>query len=148
MDDTGIRMLQLAAKGYSCSQIMILLALEMQTVENPSLVRAMGGLAYGCGSGRATCGVLTGGCCLLALYAGKGSDSEPASDRLPLMLDALSQWFESNVGHEFGGTICESITGEKGPANARRRCGKIVGDTFAKVMEILMEYGIDPISAP
>lgn len=68
MDDTMIRMLQLGHKGYSCSQIILLLGLELRGETNSGLVRAMGGLAYGCGSGRASCGALSGGCCLLALY--------------------------------------------------------------------------------
>ncbi|PKN23887.1 MAG: hypothetical protein CVU64_23405, partial [Deltaproteobacteria bacterium HGW-Deltaproteobacteria-21] len=60
MDDTLIHMLRFAAKGYACSQIMVLLALDKCKLSNPGLVRAMAGLAYGCGNGAATCGILTG----------------------------------------------------------------------------------------
>ena len=144
MDDNLIRMLRLAAGGYACSQIIVQLGLDARGEENPALVRAMAGLAYGCGGGRASCGALTGGCCLLALYAGKGSDTEAESDRLMLMLSELSEWFEAQVGGQYGGIICETITGEDGPAAARQRCGAIVGDTFNKVMEILTDNGFDP----
>jgi hypothetical protein len=147
MDDYQIEMMRLGAQGYSCSQIIILLGLMTRGEENPALVRAMAGLAYGCGGGQASCGALTGGGCLLALYAGKGSETETASDRLPLMLSELVEWFQEAVGGQYGGTICEIITGEEGPAAARQRCGAIVGDTVAKVMEILMAHGFDPYDA-
>ncbi len=141
-------MLQLAAQGYYCSQILLQLALKARGEENPTLVRTMAGLAYGCGAGRATCGALTGGCCLISLYAAKGGDTETESDRLFLMLGELADWFDQQVGGRYGGTLCETITGEEGPAAARQRCGGIVADTFAKSMEILMANGFDPYDAP
>jgi hypothetical protein len=143
MDDYQMEMLRLASKGYTCSQIIVRIGLAARAEENPSLVRAMAGLAYGCGSGQASCGALTGGCCLLALYAGKGSDAEAASEHLPLMLNQLSVWFRTAVGGRHGGIDCEAITGEGGPAAARQRCGSIVGDTVAKAMKILAAHGFD-----
>ena len=147
MDDHQIQMLKLAGAGYSCSLILILLALAARGEENPALVRSMAGLAYGCGSGRATCGALTGGCCLLALYAGKGSAAETESENLPLMASELSDWFESGFGVRYGAVTCEAITGQEGPAAARQRCGRLVADTWAKAVEILVAHGIDPYSA-
>jgi hypothetical protein len=147
MNDLMIRMLQLSQKGYACSQILIRLFLEARGEDNPELVRAMAGLAYGCGTGRATCGTLTGGCCALALYAGKGQDDEAGSERLMLMLQELSDWFEERVGKPNGGIACETIVGAEGPAAARQRCGEIVADTYAKVLEILTANGFDPSGA-
>lgn len=144
MDDILIRMLQLGRKGYNCSQIIMLLGLELRGETNPQLVRAMGGLAYGCGSGHGTCGVLTGGCCLLALYAGKGSDEEVLSDRYDLMLQELNDWFASHAGCDPGDMSCDAIVGEAGPSASRQRCGALVADTYAKVMEILTANEIDP----
>lgn len=147
MDDTLIRMLQLGQKGYNCSQIIILLGLELRGETNPGLVRAMSGLAYGCGSGRGSCGVLTGGCCLLALCAGKGDDSETASDRLDLMLQELNDWFVQRTGCLEADMSCNAIVGDDGPAASRQRCGAIVADTYSKVMEILAANEIDPVAA-
>ena len=147
MDDTMLRMMQLAAKGYYCSQIIVQLALDARGEENPALVRAMAGPAFGCGGGHASCGALTGGCCLLAMYGAKGSDAETESERLMLMLNLLSEWFEQQVGSRYGGIVCETITGEDGPAAARQRCGSIVADTYAKAMEILVAHGFDPYDA-
>lgn len=147
MDDYQIQMLRLAAAGYACSQIIIQLVLDAREEENSALVRSMAGLSYGCGGGQASCGALTGGCCLLALYAGKGCDTETESDQLPLMLSEMTEWFDAQVGGQYGGTLCETITGEDGPATARQRCAVIVGDTFVKAMEILNTHGFDPFDA-
>ena len=144
MDDVMIRMMQLAQDGYYCSQILLMLALETSGRENPDLVRAMAGLAYGCGSGQATCGTLTGGSCLLALYAGKGASQERESDRFMLMLQELNDWFTEKVGARYGGIECEKIVGEEGPAAVRQRCGVIIAETYAKAMEILVANDFDP----
>jgi hypothetical protein len=143
MDDWMIRLLKLGGKGYTCSQIILLLGLEMQGESNPGLVRAMAGLAYGCGSGRASCGAFSGGCCLLALYAVKGSDEETQSEKLQAMLQDLSDWFGNQIGDPSGGMTCETIVGLEGPAAFRQRCGSLVADTFAKVLEILQTYEFD-----
>jgi len=143
MDDTMIRMMRLAQKGYTCSQILILLALEARGEQNPALVRAAAGLAYGCGTGKGTCGVLTGGSCVIALFAGKGSDEEQESEKFLLMLQDLSDWFSDHVGSQYGGIECQAILGEEGPAAARQKCGAILAETYAKVMEILIYNGFD-----
>jgi hypothetical protein len=143
MDDTMIRMMRLAQKGYTCSQILILLALEARGEQNPALVRAAGGLAYGCGTGKGSCGVLTGGSCVIALFAGKGSDEEQESDKFMLMLQELSDWFSERIGNQYGGIECEAIVGEEGPAAARQRCGTILAETYVKVMEILISNGFE-----
>ena len=144
MDETLIRMMKLGGKGYSCSQILISLALEEQGETNAGLVRAMGGLAYGCGNNQATCGSLTGGNCVLALYAGKGSDEEEASERLLAMMQELSDWFLERVGGKYAGISCEAIVGEAGPEASRRTCGAIVAEVFEKAMEILTANGFEP----
>jgi hypothetical protein len=143
MNDTLIRMLTLAGKGYSCSQILITLALEARGESNPALVRAVAGLAYGCGSGGTACGALTGGACVLALYAGKGIDEETSSERLLPMLQELSDWFGERVGSAHGGITCDAVVGKAGPHASRQICGAIVAETFEKAMEILTLNGFD-----
>ena len=103
-----IRMMQLAGKGYICSQIIMKLALELRGEENPSLVRAMAGPGYGCGSGAGTCGAMVGGCCLLALYVAKGVDDETTSERLALMQSELSHWFFPTGGGKVRGHCVRS----------------------------------------
>lgn len=147
MDDTQIRMLQLGQQGFTCSQIIMLLALELRGVDNPDLVRAMGGMAYGCGSGYGSCGVLTGGCCMMALYAGKGSTHETPLDFFELMLQELNDWFSRHTGCAVDDMSCHAIVGEAGPAASRQRCGHILQETYSKVIEILTANGIDLFGA-
>lgn len=137
MDDLLIRMARWGQQGYSCSQILLLLGLEACGQTNDDLVRSMAGLAYGCGAGRATCGALTGGCCLLAFMARDHGKPALAAEQLPMMLQELTDWFEARVGQTYGGIACESIVGEQGTAAARPTCGALVAETFHKVMEIL-----------
>ena len=144
MNDTQLRMMRLGAQGYYCSQILIILALEMRGEENPGLVRSMAGLAYGCGNSRGTCGALTGGACLLALYAGRGGDDEEESELLLSMTQELSDWFFEEMGARHGGASCEAIVGEAGPAASRQACGLLMSDTFDRAMEILAANGFDP----
>ena len=144
MDEIMLRMLQLSAKGYGCSQILMKLALELRDEENPALMRAMAGPGYGCGSGAATCGALVGGCCVLALYTGTDAEAELGSAVLRPMQAALTDWFEERVGGEDGGTICGQIVGAEGPEANRQRCGNIVAETYTQIMAILAAHGIDP----
>ena len=143
MEDTLIRMMTLGGKGYYCSQILISLALEERGESNPGLVRAMAGLAHGCGNSKATCGALTGGNCVLALYAGKGRDEEEESERLFTMMQELSDWFVEEIGGRHGGISCEAIVGEAGPTASRRTCGSLVAQTYNKTREILTSSGFD-----
>lgn len=144
MNETMIRLMKLGGKGYSCSQILIGMALEDRGESNPGLVRAMAGLAYGCGNGRASCGALTGGACILALYAGKGADDEEESELLLSMTQEFSDWFTDNTGEKHGGITCEVIVGEAGPEASRQTCGILVAETYEKAMEILTVNGFDP----
>ena len=144
MDDTLIRMMELGNKGYYCSQILISMALEERGQTNPDLVRAMAGLAHGCGNSKATCGALTGASCVLALYAGKGQDDEEESERLFAMMQELSDWFEEVIGGRHGGISCEAIVGEAGPTASRQTCGSLVAETYNKTREILASSGFDP----
>jgi hypothetical protein len=137
MEDYLIRLLQLSKEGLSCSQLVMQLALEARGEVNPALVRAMGGLSFGCGQGNGNCGVLTGACCVLALYA----DNEH-SEKMPLMLQEINEWFTERVASRYGGISCESIVGKEGPMASRQKCGAILMETYAKILNILNSHGI------
>ncbi len=140
MDDLMFRLMELKHKGYYCSQIMMLLALENQDKTNPDLIRAMSGLAFGIGTGE-VCGALTGGACILSLYAGKGTDEEEENTFLMSMLEELGEWFKATYGGMYGGTSCNVIS-EDG-AKRTERCGPLVAATYQKVLEILIENDFD-----
>lgn len=136
------RMKELKQQGFFCSQILMTLGLELQGIENPQLVRAMHGLAGGLGFTGETCGALTGGACVLALYAGKGNPTDEDDPRLLFMVEDLVKWFKQGYGQEYGGIRCETIL--NGAPNAQAtRCPVMVAGTFQKVKELLVDNGFD-----
>ena len=141
MDDLD-RIRALKQQGFFCSQILLLLGLELQGKENPDLVRAAHGLAGGLGFTGETCGALTGGACLLGVYAGKGMPDEEDDPRLMFMVEDLVKWFKSEYGQAFGGIRCDEILGGDG-RNMGARCPTMVLGVFQKVKELLVENGFD-----
>jgi hypothetical protein len=144
MNETRIRMMELAAQGFCCSQILIVLALEGRGTDNPDLVRAAGGLCQGVGCSGEACGVMTGGACLLALYAGKGTPAEERHRLYPLLLTEFTDWFRQSVGGRFGGIRCLDIMGGECPAPDPAVCGPLLAEAYAKAMSLLLENGLNP----
>src|ERR1051326_5492491 len=100
------RMQELKHQGFFCSQILMTLALDLQGQENPPLIGAMHGLAGGLGFAGETCGALTGGACVLGLYAGKARAEADDDPRLDFMINDLVQWFKAGYAREYGGLRC------------------------------------------
>lgn len=137
-----MRMLELSAQGFHCSQVLVTMGLEAQGKSNPDLVRVMDSLGTGVGGTGKICGALTGGACLLGLYAGRGRPEEDADTRLDEMIGELVRWFEEKYGGNYGGIDCNDILqGDR--ANAKARCPGIVSETYGKVKELLLENGFD-----
>lgn len=137
MNEDTIRMMELAARGFQCSQILMLMALEGQDRQNPDLVRAMSGLLGGMGCGK-TCGALTAGCCVLALYAGKDSPNNNVDDRLQGMLSRFVDWFETEYATRYGSIDCAEIVHDD-MRNKMTRCPVIVAESLGKLKELLAE---------
>lgn len=137
----AFRMFQLAAQGFCCSQIIIILGLDDQGKENPDLIKAMQGLCGGIGRSGKTCGALTGGACLIGLNAGKGTPGEFGQAKINVMIKDLREWFEDAQGSiDCEGILDHSLDeGNIYPV----QCGNIVSATFNKVQEILAAYTED-----
>lgn len=142
MTEEMIRMIQLAHQGFYCSQILLIMGLDAQGKENPDLVRAMSGLAGGLGFSGEVCGALTGGSCLLGLYAGRGTANEEEDERLNLMISELVEWFSGEYGQAYGGIRCENILGDD-PAARTTRCPGLVLGTYNEVKALLAKHGFD-----
>lgn len=144
MNEYMLDILPLAAKGYCCSQMLGLLALKAQGAENPGLVRALGGLCRGMGQCGMTCGVLTGGTCVLAYYLGKGSDGEESSEKADLAVCEYVDWFVNRTS-QYGGTACADILGEcpEGKPDMTR-CAALVGEGWGMILILLTGLGVDP----
>lgn len=148
MDGTLMDILPLVGQGFCCSQIVGLLALRAQGRENPELVRALGGLCHGLGAcretGCGTCGILTGGACVLGLYFGRGRPEEAPLERGDLARAEFVGWFVARTRSQYGGSACEDILGDDSGRPDLTRCGGLLAESWAKLLEILVENGVDP----
>ncbi len=142
MTDEMIRMLQLAQQGFQCSQILLLMGLEAQGKDNVDLVRVMSALAGGLGFSGDICGTLTGGACLLGLYAGRGRADEEEDPRLNIMIGELVEWFTTEHGRKYGGIRCETILADD-PRSRTTRCPSMILGTYQKVKDLLVQNGFD-----
>ena len=142
MTDEMIRMLQLAQQGFQCSQILLLMGLEAQGKDNVDLVRVMSALAGGLGFSGDICGTLTGGACLLGLYAGIGMADEEEDPHLNIMIGELVEWFTTEHGQKYGGIRCETILGDD-PRSRTTRCPSMILGTYQKVKDLLVQNGFD-----
>jgi hypothetical protein len=140
MNDLFMKLISLKGKGYCCAQILLILALEAQGKTDADLVRSFAGLCFGVNWSGEVCGALSGGTCLISLYAGKGSDIEAPDDKHQTMMNELIEWFRATAD-EYGGTRCSEILGR---FPDRSICGQIVIETYEKCMEILEAHGFDP----
>jgi len=136
-----MRMMELSYRGYFCSQILLIMGLEAQGKTDPDLVRAMGGLANGSGLEGGTCGALTGAACLLNFYAGRGADDEEQDWHLPYLLADLEEWFSDTYCARYGDVTCAAIVGDR--SEMVQRCGEVVAQTYAQVVELLTASGFD-----
>jgi hypothetical protein len=141
MDDMIFQLVRLKTKGFCCAQMMLILALEAQGKTNADLVRSVGGLCFGINWSGEVCGALSGGACLISLYAGKGTDEEEPDGRYMTMLGELVEWFTKAAYDEYGGTRCHEII-ERFPD--RSICGRVVAETYRKCMDILASHGFNP----
>ncbi len=139
MDDLP-KVLTYSTQGFNCSQVLIMMMLELQGRENPDLVRASQALGGGIGFNGLNCGALTGGACLLGVYAGRDLIDQEEDERLNLMLIDLVDWFKNGIGQKYGGVNCDNIL-EGNRANYMSRCIDIINSVFQKCKELLVDYG-------
>ncbi|MCL2366626.1 MAG: C-GCAxxG-C-C family protein [Oscillospiraceae bacterium] len=131
------QMLKLVSQGFQCAQILMIVALESEDEENSGLIRALGGLNMGLSDTCGPCGALTGGCCLISYFAGKGDEIEMEDPAYKAMLSEFTTWFKA----EYGSQICTKII-EGNMKNTTERCPGIVQAAYFKAMEILHTNGV------
>jgi len=136
------RMRELHQQGYYCSQILIIMGLELQGKTNHDLVASMHGLSGGLGFSGELCGALSGGASLLGLYAGKKFPEEEENPVLRFIIEDLVNWFKIEYGKTYGGIRCEEIL-EGNSINQLTRCPLMVSGVFNKVKQLLVENGFD-----
>lgn len=150
MNPLLLELLPLVRQGYCCSQLLILLMLQVRDQQNPELVRAMHGLCHGIGQSDGPCGLLTGGACALALAVGKGADNETAHPMLTPILNDYAMWFYERV-NPYGGISCGCIAaglgavadGEQGGTPDPGACGDLLAECWEKILELAQSYDLD-----
>lgn len=140
MEELFAHILEQSRLGYSCSQIIVRLALDLDGAENPGLVRAVGALGGGIGGCGMACGCLTGGACAIGYFVCKGEDDEPREDRARQMVAEFVAWFQSEIGRQYGSCDCDAIL-EGDPTNKQSRCPRLVEKSYLKAAEILEANG-------
>jgi hypothetical protein len=137
MPDLSDKIREALQKGYHCSQTMMWLSLELRGIQDPLVIRAMGGLAMGMFSAK-TCGTLTGAACTLSSYFPRSEgEGEPEAYRVPVT--ELVSWFKD----QFGALDCLDLV-ENDQGQIQRFCPVMMEKCFAKIAEILEAHGIDP----
>jgi len=131
----NLEILKLKSQGYCCSQIMVALVLDFMGRENPDLIRFARGLCMGYGSKTGDCGILTAGICIMALYAPDDNDRRAALQEA--FCESFREWTQ-------GETACRGITGEFYPQMHPSACGDLLVRAHGRLVEILVENGIDP----
>lgn len=134
------RMAELARQGFHCSEVLLILGLEAQGKTNPDLIKSISGLAGGVGFSADICGAVTGGACLIGLYAGRGSAEVDEDPRARIMIGEFMEWFAQEQEERYGGIHCRDIIGDD-PRNVVSRCPRVVGRVYRKVRAILAEHG-------
>ncbi|MFH0976044.1 MAG: C-GCAxxG-C-C family protein [Spirochaetota bacterium] len=142
MNDEIFQMMELSQQGFYCSQILLMMGLKAQGKTNPDLIRSMAGLAGGIGFCGKNCGSLTGGACLLSLYASRGTAEEVEDERLRKMILDLVEWFVAKYSPIYGGIDCSIIYGGD-LTKKKERCPQIILQTYQQVKEILRINGFD-----
>ena len=146
MADESFRVAELLLQGYKCSHVLMKLALEAQERDEPDLVRAMSGLALGMGQGF-NCGALSGGCCVLGLYAGRAGEDSPEDPRFDAVLDEFTWWFHTYAKEQYGGIDCSAIM-QFDPALKQQRCPALILAVWGKIEETLRKHEIDITTPP
>jgi len=127
---------ELLSQRFHCSQIMMKLGMDAKGLSDPTLLKAMNGLAGGLGGRGKNCGALTGGVAMFGLFTGRGAESEPENPILMEMSSQLVDWFEDN----YGSVNCNDIL-QGNTANIPQTCPDLICATAQKAFEILEDYG-------
>lgn len=125
----------LLEQDYHCSQVMMGLSMELRQITAPFVLRALGALGYGMFAQR-TCGILTGGVCMLSSYFPR-EEVEPEPMGYQKLAERLVCWFEET----YHSIQCGDLVGQ---AQNCARCPQMMAETFVQCLALLEEEGIDP----
>lgn len=133
----------LSQKGYCCSQILALLILGAQDRENPDLVRSLGGLCHGIGQSGDACGILTGGCCVIAYLLGGDGDNVKPAPEAKIVQEDFVDWFKEVCDQKWGSIHCSVIIDEDNPKGPdKSHCKVLLANSWIRLLGILTQHNI------
>lgn len=133
----------LSEKGYCCSQILALLILSAQGKENEDLVRSLSGLCHGIGQSGSTCGILTGGCCVISYLVGPNTEYDPGMVPARIILEEYVDWFNDTSAERWGSSLCSDIIDEDNPAGPNKKhCRELLTSAWIRLLGILTLHNI------
>ncbi len=133
----------LSEKGYCCSQILALLILGAQGKENEDLVRALAGLCHGIGQSGSTCGILTGGCCVLSYLVGPNTENDTGMAEAKIILEEYVDWFNDTCSKKWGSSLCSEIIGDENPEGPNKKaCRELLTSAWVRLLGILTMHQI------
>lgn len=133
----------LAEEGYCCSQILAQLILRAQGKENDDLVRSLAGLCHGIGQSGDTCGILTGGACILSYLMGADKKNDPATIQTHMILDDFLDWFNTLCEEQYGSNHCYDIIGSnKAEGPNKKHCRELITKSWVHIIGLLSMYNV------
>lgn len=133
----------LSRKGYCCSQILALLILNAQARENPDLVRSLAGLCHGIGQSGDACGILTGGCCVIAYLVGPEVETGSEMTEAKIVQEEFVDWFRETCEKKWGSIHCSTIIDEDNPAGPdKSHCRLLLAQSWICLLGILTRHNI------
>ena len=149
MDPLENAILSLYQKGYCCSQVLALLILGVQGRENPDLVRSLSGLCHGIGRSGDACGILTGGCCVLAYLVGRETAHDDAVPGAQLVIEEFVDWFREAATEQWGSIRCTDILGDEAPGGPdKSHCRRLLAQAWVRLLGILTMHNIAYAAPP
>lgn len=151
MNALVLELLPYVRQGYCCSQLLLVLAMQLRGEDNPGLLRAMRGPCHGIGQSGGPCGLLSGGAAALAWLSGvDGGDEHPM---LEAMINEYGVWFLERTLD--WGYSCESIIQglaseagkyiDKNDTPDMSLCAEFLVQCWDKIMEIHDVYHLDTV---
>lgn len=133
----------LSEKGYCCSQILALLILGAQGKENEDLVRSLAGLCHGIGQSGGTCGILTGGCCVISYLVGTQTENDNEMPVARILLEEYVDWFNDLCTERYNSNLCTDIIGEINPEGPNKQhCRELMTSAWIRMLGILTMHNI------
>ena len=118
---------ELARRGYTCSQIIMMMTMQRMGLEDEYLVKAVKGLTMGMGIGHA-CGIVTGAACALSLAHGARGMSE--------LFPMFHKWFYEKFCEPCGSINCLDLL-DGDIASHMRICPDMIMDSWENISELL-----------